>query len=353
MNPTLTASISLAALRHNLEVARARAGSARVLAVVKADAYGHGLLPVALALAETADGLGVARLEEALTLREAGIKTRIVLLSSPLSKTVLGACCEHTLDLCLYSMEGVEMLMQTPLQKPLGIWLKLDTGMHRLGLFAEEFQRAGQLLKGTAAGKIIHMSHFACADDPDSPVTAEQEARFKAIAKGHHWSLANSAALLSRPESCGDWVRPGLMLYGASPFADGRPLPELRPAMRLEATLLSVRELAAGERVGYGGKWQATSPTRIGTAAIGYADGYPWGDRPLPVLVRGERAETAGQVSMDMIGLNLSSCPHAVPGDPVLLWGEGLPIEEVAAAAGVIPYTLFTGLGNRVEKHHF
>ncbi len=353
MSPPLVASISLGALQHNLREAQKRAGTAKVLAVVKADAYGHGLVRVARSLAEVADGLGVARLEEALALREEGIRGRILVMSSPMSPEVLWECSEHDLDLLLYSMEGVEMLTNASLRKPLRIWLKLDSGMHRLGLSAEEFQRAEKRLTEHAKiEEIIHMSHFASADEPGSAITEEQQSRFKAVAKKRPWSLANSAALLERPASRGDWVRPGLMLYGVSPFAGGRPLPELRPVMRLEAELLSVREIAAGEQVGYGGKWQAPGPARIGTAAIGYADGYPWGDRPLPALVQGKRVETVGQVSMDMIGLNLSPCPEAVPGDKVLLWGDGLPVEEVAAAAGLIPYTLLTALGGRTEKRY-
>ena len=353
MNAPLCAFIDLDALRHNLEVVRRQAPAAKVLAVVKADAYGHGLLPIARTLAGIADGLGVARLEEAVHLREAGVAGPVLVMSSSVSPQVLLCCAEQALDLVIHEEDGARMLARTALPRPLRVWLKLDSGMHRLGMSPAEFQRAEQLLAEHAnVEEIVHMSHFACADEPDSPVTAEQQARFKAVAAGRPWSLANSAAVLQHPQSHGDWVRPGLMLYGASPFADCRPLPQLRPVMRLETELLAVREVPAGERVGYGGVWRAAGPARIGTAAAGYADGYPWGERPLPALVRGRRVQSAGRVSMDLLSLDLSTCPEAVRGDRVLLWGDNLPVEEVAAAAKLIPYTLFTALGRRAERRY-
>ena len=352
-----TAHVDSAALAHNLKAARARARGSRVLAVVKADAYGHGAVRAARAFSD-ADGLAVARVDEALNLRRAGMAGTILVLGGFADRESLDRLAEERIDTVLHAPEQLEMIRARAARPPVRIWIKVDTGMHRLGFAPSDFPavwREIAALPGVA--RPLHaMSHFADADEPGGGATARQIARFDEvlaeIGGAPPASLANSAAVLSAPCAHREWVRPGLMLYGASPIVGGRAGEHgLRPAMTLTAPLISVKNIGPGARVGYGGTWAAPETMPLGLAAIGYADGYP---RHAPsgtaVLVGGRRAALAGRVSMDLIAIDLRGCPGARAGDRVTLWGEGLPVEEIAEAAGTIPYELLARLGPRVER---
>lgn len=353
MTRAARATVDTAALRHNLGRVRERAPRSRVMAVIKANAYGHGLVGCARALRE-ADSFAVARVEEALALREAGLQNPVVLLEGVLEASQLPLAAAHGFEVVVHSPEQLEMLEQAQLPVPLQAWLKLDTGMNRLG-FRPEAARpaAGRLasVRGVKAG-LRMMTHLSCADERNVETTERQLMRF-AEALGDmpgERSVANSAGLLWRDDSHADWVRPGLMLYGVSPFAEEiGEARGLRPAMALMSTVIALREVPCGERVGYGGVWTAREDARVAIAAIGYGDGYP---RSLgsgtPVLVRGQRVPLAGRISMDMIAVDVTKVPAARVGDEIVLWGRGLPVEELATIAGTIPYELLCGVTQRV-----
>ena len=355
------ALIDRAALAHNLAVARATVGSSRVLAVVKADAYGHGALRAARAFAD-ADGLAVARAPEAFALRRAGVDRTILVLGGFTDPATLDSLAQERVDVAVHAREQVEMLRARRDATPVRVWVKVDSGMHRLGFAAAELPEVWRELSRIPAldRPMNVMSHFACADEPGGGdgATSRQVARFDAMLAeiGGNVpppaSLANSAAVLTAPASHREWVRPGVMLYGVSPLAGGRADDHgLRPAMTLTAPLVTVKTIESGSKVGYGGTWSAPERMRLGLAAIGYADGYPrHAPSGTPVLVNGRRAALAGRVSMDLVGIDLRGCPDARPGDLATLWGDGLPVEEIAEAAGTIPYELVARLGSRVRK---
>jgi alanine racemase len=330
-----------------------------VLAVIKANGYGHGLVTVAHTL-QAADGVAVARIEEALQLREAGIGGRIVVLGGFVHADEVQAGFESGLEFVVHDIRQVELLEGLAPRGSLGLWLKVDTGMGRLGFPPDTVAETRQRLQSWPGCETLRlMTHFACADEPDSEVTASQTNHFRAASQGWQGdvSLSNSAAILQWPQSLaragGDnWVRPGLMLYGASPFA-GRSAESLglQPVMEFETRLIAVKKIPRGHRVGYGGDWCASRDSIVGVAAAGYADGYPWHvSHGTPVLVHGRRVELIGRVSMDMISIDLTDGPAAAPGDRVVLWGEGLPVEEVARCAATIPYALLTGVSPRVLR---
>jgi alanine racemase len=348
-----TAVVDLGAFRHNLAVARRRAGGARVVAVVKANGYGHGAAGLLPALAD-ADMLGVACIEEALALREAGATQPILLLEGVFEPDELPLCARLGFEVAVHEPGQARMLECARLDPPLTTWLKLDTGMNRLGFRPETGLEVYRQLRGCpAVAEIRLMSHFASADEPEEPGTREQLRRFAAAAEGLgvQRSLCNSAGLLAWPQAHAEWVRPGVMLYGVSPLAGRTGLDEgLRPVMTLRTGLIAVKEVRRGERVGYGGTWPATADTRIGIAAMGYGDGYPrHAQSGTPLLVNGRSAALAGRVSMDMLAIDLGSQPEARVGDPVVLWGDGLSVETVAAHAGTIAYELLCGITGRVH----
>lgn len=348
----IRATFNASALRNNLAVARARAPDARVWAVVKANAYGHGLLRVVDALA-SADGFALLDLDEAVRLRDAGVRKPILLLEGFFSLDDLAIVVEHGLAVVIHSEEQVDMLVSAGFPARIPLYLKLDTGMNRLGFAPEAFGIALERLQGCRmAGDITLMTHFADADGARG--IAEQMARFARVARDLTLpqSLANSAALLRFPESHAGWVRPGIMLYGCSPFpGESAESLGLEPVMTLASELLVVRVLDAGDRVGYGGLFVAPKRMRIGVVACGYADGYPrHAPGGTPVLVAGRRARTAGCVSMDMITVDLTGIPEAAVGSPVTLWGEGLSADEIAVAAGTISYELLCRLAARVPQ---
>ena len=351
--PRALARIDLDALRHNYDRLEARADGARVVTVIKADGYGQGLRRVAAAL-ERAEILAVATLAEARCLRDNGERRRLLLLQGFIDAAELGAFQALELEPVIHSREQIEILERQPNARWPRLWLKLDTGMHRLGFDTADCDSAYRRLKALPeVGEIILMSHLANADRPGKPGVAGQIEAFDHAAGGMAGavSLANSAATWSLPDSRRDYVRPGLMLYGVSPFADTCGLDlGLRPVMSLYSRLIAVQERQAGDAVGYGWRYTCPRDMRLGVVAIGYGDGYPWHARNgTPVLVNGRRAALAGAVSMDMLTIDLSEVEGAKVGDRVLLWGDGLPVEEVAAGAGTIPWALLCGVTARVE----
>lgn len=344
------ATIDAAALRHNLAVARSHAGAARVLAVVKANAYGHGLLRAAQALRD-ADGFATLELEGAVQLRDAGFRQRIVLLEGFFHERELGTFAEHDFVPVIHAPEQVDMLATLPEDARLDVLIKLNTGMNRLGLQPEAYEAVLQRLRGLSQVRSLTvMTHFASADDARGVDWQMAVLDRMAPPESLPRCLANSAALLRYPHTVGDWVRPGIMLYGCSPFEDAAgPAAGLAPVMELTSEIIAVRDIQPGDTVGYGGLYTADRPRRIAVVACGYADGYPR-HAPVgtPVLVGGVRAGTVGRVSMDMLCVDVSDIPAAGVGTPVLLWGRALPVEEVARAAGTISYELLCALAARV-----
>jgi alanine racemase len=342
------ALIDLQALRHNYQLARELSG-AKALAVIKADAYGHGAVRCALALEQQADGFAVACIEEALELRAAGIKAPILLLEGIFEASELELIVKHDLWCVVHSLWQLEAIEQTRMSAPITVWLKLDSGMHRVGLHPKDYQAAYQrLLASGKVTRIVLMSHFARADELDSGASNDQVAVFQAARQGlsAEVSLRNSPAVLGWPNIPSDWVRPGIMLYGATPFeVPQAEAARLQPVMTLQSRVISVRELPAGEPVGYGAKFISPRPTRVGVVAMGYADGYPrQAPTGTPVLVAGKRSQLIGRVSMDMLCIDLTDVPEAGVGSPVELWGKNVLASDVALQAGMIPYQIFCNL---------
>jgi alanine racemase len=349
----IRALIDTQALRHNLNVVRARAHGARVIAVVKANAYGHGLASAALALQE-ADALAVARLEEGLALRAAGVSNRIVLLEGVFADSQLEDAAHEQLDLVVHDALQVELLERSGLAGRFALWLKIDTGMNRLGFAPQDFPAALARIERLvpAPRELRLMTHLACADARDDAVTGAQLARFREATRGmgYEVSIANSAGLFGDLQLGCQWVRPGLALYGASPFADTTAADlDLRPVMTLMSSVIAVRQIKAGESVGYGGAWSAHRDAVIAIVAAGYGDGVPRSfANGTPVLINEVRAPVAGRISMDMLSVDVTGCTPVKIGDPALLWGAGLPVEEVARYAGTIPYELLCSVSQRV-----
>ena len=350
----IRAVIDTAALRHNLSRVREIAPGSRVLAVLKANAYGHGMLAAASALAG-ADGFAVARLPEAVALRAAGHAHRIVLLEGVQGAEQLREAADNDVELVVHQAEQIALLEEWRAAHSFRIWLKIDTGMGRLGLRPFAVPAALERLAACRAVRrpFALMTHLAEAELKDNERTRAQIDCFERATAGltGERSIANSAGLVGWPAARADWVRPGLMLYGISPFAgaSGSDL-GLRPVMTLHSRVIAVRELAVGDRVGYGGNWTATRATRMAVVAAGYGDGYLRNTaNGTPVLVNARPAPIAGRVSMDMLTVDVTELPQVAIGDPVVLWGEGLPVETVAAAAGTIPYELVCRVGQRVH----
>jgi alanine racemase len=347
----IAATIDLGALSHNYAVARRHAHGAQALAVVKANAYGHGLSRAARALAH-ADGFAVVELDMAVRLRDAGYTQRIVLLEGFFEPAELPVLAERRIAATVHSVEQIRMLEAAPAGAALDVLLKINTGMNRLGFQPDDFPSAlARLEANPAVGSITLMTHFATADDERG--VAWQMETFERVTAGSTLprSAANSAAVLRYPQSHFDVVRPGIMLYGCSPFAEsvGADI-GLKPAMTLASELISVRELGAGEIVGYGGVYTAEAKQRIGVVACGYADGYPrHAPTGTPVRVGDAICGTVGRVSMDMLVVDLTNAPDARAGTRVVLWGEGNPVEHVATAAGTVGYELLCALAPRVR----
>lgn len=348
------ALIDAQALRHNLERVRTLAPDARIMAVVKANAYGHGLARVARVLLE-APAFAVASFEEGVALRNAGAAHPICLLQGFYDGEELAELGHYRFAPVIHHKTQLDQLAGSRQGGPIDVWLKVDTGMHRIGFPPE---RVAQALKRLETCAVVHrvriMSHLANADDLADPATRAQIERFRTITAGLglERSLANSAGVVGWPDSHLDWVRPGIMLYGVSPLV-GRTASELglAPVMTLTSRLIAVNRCRRGERVGYGGEWVCPEDMPVGVVAIGYADGYPRHARPhTPVLVNGKRTSLIARVSMDMIAVDLRAQPAAAVGDPVVLWGQGLPVEEVAECAGTIGYELLARMPQRVPR---
>jgi alanine racemase len=355
MQNTASALIDLSALRHNLDVVRRLCPDSRVMAMVKADAYGHGIVPAARALS-SADGFAVARLKEALELREAGFQHRLLLLGTLLDEAELGLCSAAEIDLTVHDAGSLAAIAATAAKRPVRVWLKLDCGMHRLGLDLDSFRNARRLLAALpGVTELVLMTHFSTTHEMNSPVMARQIARFNAAIEGHpatQVSAANSAVLIAHPALRSGWVRPGISLYGENPLAIQHPLP-LRAAMSVRAIVIAVRDIEAGESVGYDGCWTAARPSRIATVGIGYGDGYPrHAANGTPVWIRGQRVPLVGRVSMDSITIDVSDCAGVAVGEAAMLWGPELPAAIIAEWARTASYELFTGVGRRVTREY-
>jgi alanine racemase len=361
------AHINLHALAHNLALVRSIAPRSRILSIIKGNAYGHGLVPVARALAD-ADGFGVARLAEAVALRNAGIVKPIIMLEGFSDAWELERARELGLSVVVHSDYQIRILEKSDLpgtHQKLAVWLKLNTGMNRLGFVEQDLEATRQRLNQCESVEIeAVMSHFSCADQTTNPTTLNQINCFDRLTCD--WqasrSLANSGGLLAWPQSHFDWVRPGIMLYGISPFEPPLPanipqlketLAELKPVMTLKSRLIAVNKVAAGSAVGYGGTWTCDRDSAVGVVAIGYGDGYSrQAEAGTPVLIGGERFPVIGTVSMDMLTVDLTDASSIQPGQEVTLWGEGLQAAEVAEHMHTIPYELTTGLTDRVVYHY-
>ncbi|MGF1688822.1 alanine racemase [Photobacterium japonica] len=350
-----TAYINTQALTHNIRQIRAQAPQSKVLAVVKANGYGHGLAHVARSLPDV-DGFGVARIEEALTLRADGIVKPILLLEGFYAATDLPVLVTNNIHTVVHSIEQLEALEQAQLDGPVVVWLKVDTGMHRLGVRPEQFAEFVSRLHlcPNVAKPLRYMSHFGCADELGSNVTTNQIDTFLHLTEGCRGerSLAASGGVLAWPDSHLEWIRPGIIMYGVSPFVeDTRSAAafQLQPVMTVASSVIAVREVKKGETVGYGGIWTSERDTKVGVIAIGYGDGYPrTAPNGTPVLVNGRIVPMAGRVSMDMLTVDLGPDSTDKVGDEAVLWGEGLPAEVVAEHIGTIAYELVTKLTSRV-----
>jgi alanine racemase len=358
----LHAIIHLDAMQRNLARARTCAPAARIWAVVKANAYGHGLEHGMRGFAQ-ADGLALIETENALRLRELGWVKPILLLEGIFDASDIPLLAEHNISSTVHCIEQIKMLEYTSLYRPIDVHLKMNTGMNRLGFRPEEFRAAYARLRSIRGIRnITLMTHFANSDELEHPrlSIAEQVRRFRLGADGldGERSLSNSGGVLHGASLLGgeagdlqsDWVRPGIMLYGGTP--GGRPAKEygLLPTMTLKSEIIGIQQLEAGDSVGYGSRFQAPGPMTVGVVACGYADGYPrHAEHGTPVLVDGVRTSLVGRVSMDMMTVDLSPVRNARVGSKATLWGDGLPIDEVAQAAGTIGYELMCALAPRVR----
>ena len=332
--------VDTSALRFNLALVRQRAPHAKVMAIVKADGYGHGVHRVGKALADV-DSFGVASIEEAITLREGGVDKPVVLLEGPFEAREIKLLDDYRLETVVHTDEQLAMVLKEKCSVPL--WVKLDSGMHRLGFHPDQFPRILDQLK-SYANTIRCMTHLANAHHREDANTLDQIATFADAVRNFsgETSIANSAGVLAWPASVGNWVRPGIMLYGISPFSGqcGEDL-GLRPAMTVKSALISVRQIQAGESVGYGRGFVSESEMSVGVIAFGYGDGYPRAaGTDTPVLIKGQRTRVIGEASMDMLTVDLSNVSEPKVGDEVTLWGPELPVELIAKNANTIPYEL-------------
>ncbi len=346
------ARIDLDAVRDNLALAASLAPAAQNIAVIKANAYGHGMHRVAEALSDKVAAFAVATVDEALSLRAAGIGHELLVLEGAADASACDAAREHALTLMVHARE------QAPLVAAAGLaaWIKVDTGMHRVGIAPGDLADVAAALQSGGADLRVVCTHLACADEPDNAATERQLYAFRECTAGLDLplSIANSAGILGWPDSHADWNRPGYMLYGASPFVvEVANAAGLRPAMSFMSEIIAIRDVPAGESVGYGARWTAQRDCRIATIAAGYADGYPrHAPDGTPVWINGEQAPLAGTVSMDMITIDVTGLSSVAVGDVVELWGRNVPVNDVAARAGTIGYELLTGVSERVPRRY-
>jgi alanine racemase len=354
VKPQAIACINTAALKHNLQLARQAAPGSKIMAVIKANAYGHGMDVVARALSE-AEAFAVGTLSEAERLRQIDPDKRIVILQGVDDAGSLAVCAEKHFDVVLHSQYQIDQLCDSQLAAALNVWIKVDTGMHRLGLSLESYDTVVSRLNqcDNLCQSVGLMSHLACADEPERPENDSQLRMFSNLGQRHHGerTLCNSAGIFAFPEAHYEWVRPGIMLYGISPLKQ-RPASELglQPVMTLKSRLIAINEMKKGDAIGYGATWTCPEDMRIGVVGIGYGDGYPrHAPSGTPVIIRGERVPIVGRVSMDLITVDLRLLADARVGDEVVLWGEGLPIEDIASRVDTIGYELVCRLTSRIE----
>lgn len=355
----LKIKIDQSALKNNLARIRTFAPGKKILAMVKANGYGHGLVRVAKILKE-ADAFGVASIEEGILLRKVGIKQPIVLMRGFLEAKELVDISHYDITPVIHHQAQIKVLSDTiknkPLKKPFSVWLKINTGMHRLGLPSEQVPMILKELLSLSNIQVAGlMTHFGSADVRENAHTQAQIDLFNQTIKTLPplpVSLANSAAILAWPQSHGDWVRPGITLYGVSPFVDQVGAEYgLQPVMQLESRIIAIHRVKKGERIGYEGAFVCPEDMPVGVVSIGYGDGYPrQAPSGIPVLVNGIKTFSLGHVSMDMMSVDLRLAPNTKIGDPVVLWGRGLPVEEVARAIGTIPFVLLTHMLARAPE---
>lgn len=349
------AVIDIQALRHNYQLAQSLAPESKTIPMVKANAYGHGAVKVSQALADIAPAFGVACIEEALELRDAGIKQPILLLEGAFDAAELKLAATKGFWVMVENHQQKEAIINADLALPLTVWLGVDTGMHRLGFQPEDIAEVYKTLNSSRniSQPIVFTSHFACADDLNNKATLKQIDAFKACAPVTALqSLANSAAILAWPKAQREWQRPGYMLYGNSPFAVPQEnADQLKPVMSFESAVISLRTIAAGESVGYTANWTAERDSTIATITVGYGDGYPRNaTNGTPVLINGVRCPLVGRVSMDMITVDVTDLREVAIGNKALLWGPELPVNEVASHCDTIGYELLTRMPGRVPR---
>lgn len=349
------AHIDLSAIRHNYKIIKQRTPNSKILAVVKSNAYGHGITPITKTLNPLVDAFAVAWLDEAIEIFENNIKKPILLLKGFITPKELQLISSLKFNTVIHNFHQIELIEKTPLTHPLNIWLKIDTGMHRLGFQPQEFIEVYQRLINNPkiATPIRLMSHFASAEDVNNKENNKQLEIFNNISENFsiEKTIANSAALWSKPEAQFDWVRPGILLYGASPFSDKNGLDlGLKPAMTLTSQLLTIQSLKKGNKIGYNGTWTCPEDMPIGLVNLGYGDGYPrHAEIGTPVLINSCRCPIVGRISMDMLAIDLRPCQKINSGDKVILWGKELPIEEIARYSGTIPHELLCHFTQRVK----
>ena len=345
-----TLSVDLAALSHNAAVTRRFAGNSKILASVKANAYGHGIIPCSEVLSQSVDGFAVAFCEEAVGLRQHNIALPLLVLEGPFDRADVEAIKEHDLMMTLHSHHQIDLLEKAGYQYTTPLWIKVDTGMHRLGFSPAEAPQVIKRLRQLGADSMILMSHYADGENPSSTVTLNQQQAWQALtaSMASESSVANSAAIINTLATPTDWVRPGIMLYGAQ-HTDKGTAKSLTPVMSFKSAVMALRQVPEGETVGYGGRWRATRDSLIATVPVGYGDGYPRGaEDGTPVWIQNGRFPLVGRVSMDMITVDVTDFPSCQLDTPVELWGKNLPVNEVARHAGTIGYELLTRLTGRV-----
>jgi alanine racemase len=352
---TAVAILSTDNLLHNYKLLKEKIGSVKMMGMVKANAYGHGIRSVSLRLDSHLDMFGVASIDEALALRKVGVKSPIALMQGVFEPSELLVAATEKFHVVFHSLHQVEWLKKVLLPVPLNVWIKVDTGMGRLGFQIEEAEAVYELfLNHSSVVKPLRLiSHFACADQIDHPLNASQIQKFDAFVQGKSCELSfcNSAALFNFKNCHHDWVRPGLALYGVSPFENqSAESLDLKPVMTLQTNLTSVKAMRKGDSIGYSASYQCPEDMVVGIAAFGYGDGYPRTEKDgAPVLVGGHECSIIGRVSMDMMAIDLRNAPAASIGDAVVLWGSGLPIENVAKHMGMSVYAMLTAIQNRVK----
>lgn len=355
MGRTAIAILSTENLRHNIQVLKARAPGSKIIAMVKANAYGHGIRSVSSRLDGHVDMLGVASIDEALALRKIGVKTAILLAEGVFEASELIVAATEKFHVVFHTAEQLEWLSKSSCPVPLNSWLKINTGMGRLGFPIDEARPMYDRLCASpqVAKPVRIMSHFACADELSHPLNHTQIHQFQSFTKDitSEYSLCNSAGIFHFPDHHYDFVRPGITVYGVAPMAGktGCDL-GLKPVMTVQSSLISVQRVPKGTSLGYGARFQCPEDMLVGVVAFGYGDGYPiTAQDGTPILVNNTECSLAGRVSMDMINVDLRACPQAKVGDPVILWGQGLPIERVAQHTSNIPYDMVTGVQHRVK----